>query len=1492
MNQEHGPKDTKTYHAGANSDTNKELLGALGDGSYLDAENFRPSDTEGDESSAKQKKGEVVEHAQNPIPGAANFVDIGNIDVRGQKVEFWADSTGAEDPVIRVDGVIVAQSADLPLDIDHPLQLDKNESCVGGEVFITNNNTPPFILNVGDMVDNSNPLTTKYFAAFDITLYEVNLASALDIPVFIRLENVGGGGGLPVGTYQYALRYVTADGDRTNFSEFTPLIPVVQNLSTESNQYPGSRTYGDDANPESNTRYAPLIRFRVTNIFNYDFIEIIRLSNNSEQGINNTPNAFIVGRFDIDEGEISVRDFIDPTDGTDAEAVSFAEETRQVAFINKSKTIRYFDKRVVLMNVELESKESNLSFEEINGKKVFPVKEALGKQGYSDPHNFTYKKHLMGGEKYGWGVQLFDGVGGRGFVQKYEDAENFQMPNRRDATDADTELYSNSGVEDRKAANVDHAVSQTHEVFDLNNAIQKEDSDSFKNIYNATGLSAATLDGSKSLLKVNEDSTESTAQEVENNNAKVNTVGRVFPTYDPYRPTSNTDSDVSSHDYVPTVQVSEDGLASEDVVTGLELIGGTPYNPFGFRPDYYATGMMFSGLDNFPKFAKSFSLVRTDPANRVVAQGIGMYKLNASEQQYFTGIKTAGVTKDQDKLWFFSPDIENGFVSSSIVNDILDNPENYTLQFVSPLGFFSELYSFEESSVAASGDRLVDMISYARIARDPIGGSINPGDTGWGIGAGTDRFTAYSKWRNSELAGSGAFGSGNNEIAIESIKRVSEGRGSYIEIETTQSIYQNGGGGGDEDFDEAGLKDWHEPFYMVNIIQSGKNISDSNIKSYRSAGHYQKLESIIGEGNGLVDQEFELVDERWEDVIPALTSGHANAGDLRFLFVKDLNGVEEKYVNVTFKTAPEKAALLLVPGIDGLFTHTNDSNRFFTIVFDQGQNPPSGSQILIRYDKTAPIKVFGGDSIIGESLFAPIDASAGAEDDAADSQFSFDIAWPYRKMKLNNRHYVIKRTTGLDRIQDRSWATLGYIRQMIIAFTCESRIVTPYSHNLDYPLEHFPLTHYVMRPNRWKEVKEDGVDEPEESIYQANNIYEAYPDDYGVNESANWPFGGFRFRQNTNIDFSAKSPKNNFSKPAFGFDLEDLFCTGVFWSLPRAVNQQNSPGLRTFPGSNRFLISDDQGEIVKAYDDRSGKGDNLYAMTESGICLLLHKKSILSDLTGSELAITASDRFIQGQYWISKHVGMNDEMWRSAAEGLMSTKEGGSADIMLFANKDSVYSFVRGTLTEVGRLRYYNELRGPLSNIQPGFTDAVTGVVNEDNNEYWLEITNSTLSDLRKVYVFDIGNQRWIGKFTHQFDKYLSVDRSIYGMRDLTTFKLEEGNVINGNPIESFIVQVSAQEQSKEKEWIRIQVNSSKKPTRIELQDVDGNLLATMDQATQGQFYLKDYDGFEQLIPRKDVGVSPDRELIQDRALIYKIIFEDETDVYITSTNIQYKILK
>jgi len=1485
MKQENHPKEVRSNEKGANQDIDKEILGSNSkSGEYLEGRNLRLSSFKSNRSSAEKIKGEEIVHQNTQVQG---YKSICADSVNGRKIEFWVDRNGIEDPIIIIDGVIVAKSDKIPFLIDFPIQHDKNESCIGGEIFVTDNNTPPMIFNLKDMIDSLVNSPTKYFADFNPALYTVNLETPLNIPVFKELVVVGGSNGLPVGSYVYSLRYVTTDGDRTDWSPATPPIPVLENVSYASDIFPHVRTFGAPANTANKTNYGIKLKFRVTNNANFDFIEIRRQSYNL--GVSNviTPDSTIIGKIDIVDGEISVKEFIDPVDSNVDDAITEEDEVNKLSVINKAKAIRYHDKRLVLMNVELDSRNlDDLVIEDINGVEGIPVVRSLGKDGHKDPYNHTYFKKYMSGEKYNFGVVGFSSTAGSSFVKEIPSLKNFQFPDRRDPVSPDSKNLSYLDVP--RAANRYGIVDDVFEVFELENAKSKTDLCSFKNILNDDSF----FNGGKSRSAVNEYGCPDPdlGSFVEGDE-----VG-----FTPYRPTSQLDTDVSGHDYIVNPDVN-DGSAKRT------------YRPLGFGPDYYSLGLAIGGISNIPSWMKGFSVVRTEAAGRIVCQGVGMYSLIEAEFNEFTPGNTSLVTKNKSKLWFHSADLKS--FNESFVQDLKDNPDDYMIQLVSPLGFFTELYTGNNAFPGGYGNRdlTIDLVTYARILHDE--GQINPTEYGgMGVSSGGKNYVAHNKYRNSDAAAGGIFGGdGNTEFPLKSFTEKVENNSTFFEIEVDGFIYNQGsiGGNSEHDFEDTGLREWTEPFYIVNIINIGAEVRDLNIDNYKSTGHFQKIESIIGIGNGAADQIFELVDERFEDCIPDLSSTGPFASINSYLYMVDSVGISKAWMNVTFRSAIDITNMINdiitngfhVPEpnvqVYGLYTHTNSGNKNFNIVFNIPSFYPTIDDIItVKYDVRRPLIVFGGDTTLGENVFAPIqkinvnELDMTLSSDEPDGQFAFNAGFPFRKYVINPRDFVVQDGSAVfNKIQDNAEISLGYLRQLIVMFTGESRTPVHYSHSTpkDFTAQYFPLTNYAKRSNRW-----------DDNALADNFIFAEYESEYGPDEFTNWKFGGFKFTQNSNIDYSYTGPIQYFTKPDFGFKEVTKFCTAVIWSLARAINVQDSPGLKTFTSLNRIDIADDQGEIKKAFDATTGgKGENLYAITEKGVCLLLTKKAILSNIDANDLTTTASDTFISGEYWISKQIGSNDQMWRGMGERSIGfLTEGGmiEKEVLFFCNKQSVYHLVENQIKDIGRTGYYSRLKPFLEGLKPGYSGFLTGAINKNNNEFWLDIEDGSNGD-RKLFVFGNENGMWEGYFDYSFDKYYTSKNKFYGVRDLQTFELDKGFTINGRDITFELTTVfSPANISVEKEFIRIGVQTGgrglMKPTRIDFFDVEMNKLCSLSQFGQGTMFLKQYDSWEQFIGRKDASVSPNRDRLQERAVVVKVVHSEPEDFKVVTTTIQYKVLK
>lgn len=1464
---ENGKKDIRTNNIGATHDIDLELSGNQNTGKYFDSENGRVS-SQKDKGSWKKIKGNALISSNS---GTGQFFCMCSISINGDLFEIWTEKTNSAPPKIIINGTLMGESVNMPWLYAHRIQWDKNENCIGGEIYLTDFNVPPMILNLKDIKDNFTNGTQKYFADFNPELYYINLNSPLDIPVFKELVDLGSGAGLPVGSYQYSIRYSNDEGDKTNWSVLTPPIPVLESVDKtipQHRQYYGAKAYGNKANLLFPTRFGVRIRYRVTNISDYKYIEIRRIGYNSEAGIDTVPQGQLIAKIDILPGEISIRDFIDPVNSNVQDTLADNEELFETSTIERAKGIRYHDKKLILMNFETSSKETTANIQTIgnSNQKIIPVSKHLGKLGFNDPVNHTYNKNYQSNEKYSFGVAMFDGGGGAGFVFEDANIKNIQAPSRRDKAQNESLDLSIGRVP--VAATVDSTVDFVFEVFDHEDAIGKSNTTTIRNITNS---------GSK-------------------NGTSATVAG-----YVPLRPVNKNDVTTDYNYRINTgVRDSSNNLST--------------YDPECFRLDYFSRGFALGGLLNLPPWVKAFSVVRSKRADRVVCQGIGMYSMISGHLG--TGGGSGNLAeKVNDKFWFHSPDIQSGIVDQSIIQDISSNPQNYQIQLVSPLGFFSELYNFNNRTLLPNRDRLIDMISYARVLHDE--GQINPNeDSSMGVGSGGKRYVAYNRYRNiSDPAGGGAFNTtdGNRTFNLSNLTPITDGRGTYYEMQLAEQIYARETVTAssvflDNDFDDAKMKDWTEPWYIVNILQSGKQVQDNNINPYVSTGHYQKLESIIGEGNGANGQSFVLVDERWEDCIPALLSTDFNAGGESFITVRDSNGQELLYYNVTHLpgatiTAIEADILsngfYTTPnGIDivGIYTHSINGGDISVDFSYPAYNPPSGSRIIVKYDPSRPTVFFGGDTVVGENIFAPIDREAEATNADNGNTFVMNIGFPYRRYDFNTNYFIFE-DLAANNIQSSDNCRIGYVRQLCIMYAAESVTASQFSFNLDFPLAHFPLTHYIMRPNKFDDSNFGGGDPSIIAI--DNDLFPAYFDDY-PREWELWKFGGFRFLPQYNYDYSVKGPTGFFSKPDIGFKEDNKFCTGVTWSLTRAINQQDSPGLKTFLPENRYLADDDAGAIVKAYDaTTSRKGSNLYGICKGGIVLFLTKKAILSNIDADDLTVTGTDRFISGEYWISREVGSNGEMWRGMAEASIDTDtQSGKVKIkaLFIPNSDSVYMLMENMVLDIAKDTYLSRIQPSLEAILPAYQTHIVGHYDEVHEEYWLQMPDQNEVGRHKCFVYCNETKHWIGRFTYSHDSYVNFGGNSIGLKNLSRFRLNEGFTIDNLPITAYLIQHTSIELVEEKEFISIEVNTgprgTMKPTEIIFMDENQNELCRLNQSLFGTRYLKQYNGWWNQIPRKEISASPNRDRVQYRLLLYKIIHTFGEEFKIVTSVIEYKNLK
>jgi hypothetical protein len=1505
MKQQHHPIDLKTYQKGINSDSNKEILGSNDSGEHIDALNMRSMPMDGDNFAKKKIKGEqeLYPNIDNRciggtgLPLSADYECMMSQEINDHIVEIWASATpNVNPPIFRVDGKIVASSVDIPIDLEHPLQYAKNESCVSGEFYVTNFNTPPMVFSLKDLMENSGMLpdsecTQKYFSEFNLSEYIIQSTGTLFKPMFIKQASgapssvynfVFGSLGLAVGSYSYSYRYVTEQGDRTPFSPITELIPVTRNNSTQfAPHFPNSRTFGSAPDVNSPTNYGNHIRIKYDNTSNFSFIEIRRDSWYAGEPIDLPPVSEIIGSFPIGQGlnVVDVLDRVEPG-STTIEPIT-EDELAPFTSIKKAKSIRYYNDRLYLMNISYQSQDvaDEVDFvDDVNS--VFPTIQKLGKEGHKNVFNAAMYKNSIRGERVGVGVVFHDQNNGISYVVKVPNAESFTFPNRRDVVSSDTLGTSYFGVV--TSADVNGNISDTHEVFDHEDAFRRLTFDT---------------SGGEELVDLFDNST-----------------------YNTLNPTSQNDS---SSDYQFTINgsVQLDNTSSPIV-----------YNPKGFGLNYYSQGLAFKGIQSFPTtFSEGFSVVQTPPARRVLAQGMGFYSMVQAE-----GILGSDAGKNTDSFWAYFPDLE--LYDPDTFTDLVNNPTSYQVQLVSPLGYFSEIYSGFNDDVTFK-TKGVDMIMYPRIIKDGIGSDgstlFNPQLSGAGLSGipHTDGFdyVAYGRYMNYLNQDSPSFPSntnGNNVFQVSSVEEqvTYSGRQNFIKIELNQAVYneagpQYGTGNVDLDADDQGPMHFREPMYIINLIRNDASPVQGLTTEFRYSANYIKFKSKVLQSDGTANQSCTLVSERWEDCIPEISGQVNNAYSnlYRFVYVVDSQGIERRWLNVSFETNIFITALINNIAVNGFDTVTDASGSYdvygiytsqqtidgscpiFTLNFNEivgftNQTVvPSGSFVYVKYDNRIPVRCFNGDSYVNESIWSPIDMEYGKNGEPIDdiAKFKWNIPLPFKVYNCANGYRVLK---NADIVNVHNYVTDPFrfnqaginsmwIRQLVIMWTAETRVNLSFAFNNESPEkansdQHFPLINYIPRPHKWNSGDEQDVDQFE----QKNSLNERYYDDYGFEWNL-WKWGGFRFIPQTNIDYiKYQNTATYVSVPTLGFEEQSDYCTRIVWSEPRPINIQNTPTVKTFPPSNYFDISDDTGEIKFAWSALSGdKGNNLYAFTNSGICLLLVDKRIVHEINANELATVGSDiGGVLNQLWIDRRIGMSDETWRTWAE---------YSNSLFFVNRQSAYMFAENQVQDLAATGFLDLLRRVfITKIGDEYSSNMSGGYNVLTSEYIMNVENE---DGFSTLIYGLPQQALQCQSSYNYDKYLYVGNRLFGHKDFVTYELGIGNTIDGEEIECYLTNVSDKEIYYDKEFIRIRVNSNFKPDKIffydSYDDYKLNNFSSVVDATANPIAIKDYFGYECYVPRK---IASPHNRQQGRLVIFKVVSTNEEDFLVTSTGVQYKALK
>ena len=743
---------------------------------------------------------------------------------------------------------------------------------------------------------------------------------------------------------------------------------------------------------------------------------------------------------------------------------------------------------------------------------------------------------------------------------------------------------------------------------------------------------------------------------------------------------------------------------------------------------------------------------------------------------------------------------------------------------------------------------------------------------------------------------------------------------------------------------------------MVNIVFDEAKIANDSIDKYIETGCHIKTESCIGVtpspsiGPNGATQDFPLLNERLGDVYaapqtPPLASGNPAAN--RYVYVDSGQGLKpwlcvtdnaeaNAYQQIILSSLNSIGSYTLLDGtvIYGVYSiveadnWSSTSQKQFTgtVRFGQwvdGLNstinlqptpiPADNSRIIVKYDSNEPIRFFGGDCTVSPSLNALYDRSVGPngfpdanndyvftgtdnDPDAIVGNFALDaLHMPYRRWSKHPNYQLPWGSNGIngagieapgDFLLGQSWK-----RQWAIYWDAEQRSAPRYYYAETEGYE-WPRIGYLLKWARsWGNVAD-------------SQLYSYNTGGLGLTnlDSIANPVrrGGFLFRSYINSNYIQQAPVSGFGVPFVSsggeFTEKFYFPTGLVASLEFNQLAQDVPSLRTFLELNLKTISEENGEIKTIASALAGGGRNLYAWTDSGVARVLTNKNVLTSADGQTLGTQSISNYWGQEMWISRNIGIPDQMWQAFVKGYAPTGDGYS-DNFFWANRNSLYRMVGDSIIDIGREKFLSYMLPILRDYPRTYVPGTNGFYNAKYNEAWMsfnEVLDENNKASRKLVVFNPRINDWNGLYTYDFDGYTQVGNDVFGHRELRTFKLDQGWTINSTPREASVTVPMVGDIDTFKEFIRWRVVGSK-PDKMQILDPDFVLMSEMPNPLAfpiNPLWVKEYDGWEGWADRTLASYDPQRKLPQKRYFYLRLIWNRREDVNATSLSGQLKPIK
>jgi hypothetical protein len=839
---------------------------------------------------------------------------------------------------------------------------------------------------------------------------------------------------------------------------------------------------------------------------------------------------------------------------------------------------------------------------------------------------------------------------------------------------------------------------------------------------------------------------------------------------------------------------------------------------------------------------------------------------------------------------------------------------------------------------------------------------VNNGLLGDGYGAGSDQYVGYGAWRNPVGVSrwSNYSEQGNRVFDIDNVFRTTEsganGQTKY-RVTLTEDVYdtQACNASIQVDSNNVAVRNFHEPWYVVNIVFDEAKIANDSIDKYIETGCHIKTESCIGVtpspiiGPNVATQDFPLLNERLGDVYCNGISLSLPVNDPaanRYVYVDSGQGLKPWLcVTDNAQANADQQAILssllsdgsyqlldgtVIYGVYSIFDAENwssSSQKQFTGTVRFGQwidnlnsnnnllptpIPADNSRIIVKYDRNEPIRFFGGDCTVSPSLNALFDRNVGlngfpnanndfifTNTDPSEiiENFSLDaFHMPYRRWDKHLEYYLPLGSNGQNGlgIGMPSSFLLGqsWKRQWAIYWDAEQRSAPRYYYSATDGYE-WPRIGYLLK---WARSFSDL--ESSSQLYSYNAL-----GGLGLTNLDNIANpvrrGGFLFRSDINTNYIQQAPVSGFGVPFVSsggeFTEKFYFPTGLVASLEFNQLAQDIPSLRTFLELNLKTISEENGEIKTIASALAGGGRNLYAWTDNGVARVLTNKNVLTGADGGTLGTQSISNYWGQEMWISRNIGIPDQMWQAFVKGYAPTGDGYS-DNFFWANRNSLYRMVGDSIIDIGREKFLSYMLPILRGYPRGYVPGTNGFYNAKYNEAWMSfngVVDENNKTSRKLVIFNPRINDWNGLYTYDFDGHTQVGNDVFGHRGLQTFKLDQGWTINATTREASVTVPMVGDIDTFKEFIRWRVVGSK-PDSMEILDPDLVLMSRMDAATNGSpLWVKEYDGWEGWASRTLASYPPgDRKLPQKRYFYLRLIWNREEDVNATSLSGQLKPIK